>query len=186
LLDQDRFIGSILESKWRGVSRARSLGRECGVSDPAYSLLYLQHMEFTMLRISSCTCMSTTTPGLSADRGEGIFSSTRKASSHTPIERAGRIGSPAHQAQFARRLPRASLERTRLGWNLRSLVRWMKRRPGSAGASLGAAYGGSRAIRRERDGELTVTRTLETNHLRSSASGRYQEQLGMLYKRGTR
>ena len=195
-VDQERFIGPILESKWRGKFPGRDVSvMNAEVSDPAYGLLYLQRYgvryapNFVVYGYVDNDIHQTYLP----IAAKGIFSLDSQGELHThPVGRA-EANRRVHeaQAQFARHLyPTVSLERIRLGtrisnralqWmdeftrDLRELrtteptFRWLSRLSG----------------RNEGDGQLTAISRLETSHtsdhLRLVDFG---GNFGMLYKKG--
>ena len=195
-VDQEGFIGPILESRWRREFPGREVSvMNAEVSDPAYGLLYLQ-------RYGVCYAPNFVLYGYVDNDShqaylpigaKGIFSLDSQGEVHThPIERA-ESNRRVHeaQAQFARYLyPRASLERTRLGTRIPNrLIHGMGELAKDLG-ELRSTATASRWLSRlsergERDGELTAVSFLETSH----TSGHlrlvdFGSNWAMLYKKG--
>lgn len=195
-VDQDRFIGPILESRWRREFPGREVSvMNAEVSDPAYGLLYLQRygVRYAPNVVLYGYVDNDSHQAYLPIGAKGIFSLDSEGEVHThPIGRAesNRRVQEAH-AQFARYLyPRASLARIRLGTRFSDrLVQWMGEFPKDL-RELRSTRSAFRWLSRlsersERDGELTAIGALQTSH----TSGHlrlvdFGSNWGMLYKKG--
>jgi hypothetical protein len=189
---QARFIGPLLESRWRQEFPGREVSViNAEVSDPAYGLLYLQRYgvryapNFVLYGYVDNDSHQAYLP-IVAKR---IFSIDAQGELHThPLERA-ESNRRVHeaQAQFARYLyPRASLERIRLGERSSNpLMRWMDKLANDLRELCVFRWVSRLSGMSERDGQppfISATETRDTSgHMRLVDFG---SNWGMLYKKG--
>src|SRR5215831_3577966 len=188
---QERFIGPLLESKWRREFPGREVSViSAEVSDPAYGLLYLQRYgvrydpNFVLYGYVDNDSHQAYLPVVA----KKIFSIDAQCELHThPLERAeaNRRVQEA-QAQFAQYLyPRASLERIRLGERSSNpLMQWMDKLANDLRELCVFRWLSRLSGRSERYGEVRFRNNVETNH----TSGHlrlvdFGSNWGMLYKK---
>jgi len=185
---QERFIGSLLESRWRRNFPERDVSvMNAEVSDPAYGLLYLQRygIRYAPNFVLYVYVDNDSHQAYLPIEAKGIFSLDSQGEVHThPIGWAeSRRRTRETQERFARYLyPRTSLERIRLRTWMDASTKDLREL-----RSMGPAFTWLARLRERnaRDGELTGTSSLETSH----TSGHlrlvdFGSNWGMLYKRG--
>jgi hypothetical protein len=195
-VDQERFIGPLLEARWRRHPPGREVSvLNAEVSDPAYGLLYLQRygIRYGPDLVLYVYVDNDSHQAYLPIGAKGIFSLDAAGELHThPVERAesNRRVHAAH-AQFSQHLyPRASLERARLGTGLSGhLAQWIDKSTKGLrelrSVRIASGWLSPLLERGERGGELTVTSALPATHTAGHLRlVEFGSNWGTLYKKG--